>query len=107
MLFYTTLVDCCDCLSHDEWTTSTTSSHTLFWAFVLGEPSNILNSLGMKLEEQMLMIVLIHLTLEQVVLSNLKSNATTQVILERCAMYLDSDTLGHDLSSCDMVNEHS
>ncbi|RVX18279.1 hypothetical protein CK203_006642 [Vitis vinifera] len=38
-----------------------------------------------------------------VVLSNLKSNATTQVILERCAMYLDSDTLGHDLSSCDMM----
>ncbi|XP_059595340.1 uncharacterized protein LOC109122994 [Vitis vinifera] len=42
-----------------------------------------------------------------VVLSNLKSNATTQVILERCAMYLDPDTLGHDLSSCDMINEHS
>ncbi|XP_034677816.1 sentrin-specific protease 1-like [Vitis riparia] len=38
-----------------------------------------------------------------VVLSNLKSNATTQVILERCAMYLDPDTLGHDLSSCDMM----
>ncbi|KAL6331864.1 hypothetical protein AAG906_020211 [Vitis piasezkii] len=34
---------------------------------------------------------------------NLKSNATTQVILERCAMYLDPDTLGHDLSSCDMI----
>ncbi|RVW15859.1 hypothetical protein CK203_073116 [Vitis vinifera] len=33
-----------------------------------------------------------------VVLSNLKSNATTQVILERCAMYLDPDTLGHDLT---------
>eukprot|EP00261_Vitis_vinifera_P031174 XP_019072417.1 PREDICTED: uncharacterized protein LOC109121734 [Vitis vinifera] len=41
-----------------------------------------------------------------VVLSNLKSNATTQVILERCAMYLDPDTLGHDLlSSCDMLEE--
>ncbi|RVW68675.1 hypothetical protein CK203_063414 [Vitis vinifera] len=38
-----------------------------------------------------------------VVLSNLKSNVTTQVILERCAMYLDPDTLGHDLSSCDMM----
>ncbi|KAL6311234.1 hypothetical protein AAG906_000442 [Vitis piasezkii] len=38
-----------------------------------------------------------------VVSSNLKSNATTQVILERCAMYLDPDTLGHDLSSCDMM----
>ncbi|WJZ88903.1 hypothetical protein VitviT2T_008165 [Vitis vinifera] len=37
------------------------------------------------------------------VLSNLKSNATTQVILERCAMYLDPNTLGHDLSSCDMM----
>ena len=55
----------------------------------------------------MLMFALIHLTLEQVVLSNLKSNVTTQVILEKCAMYLDLDTLGHDLSSCVMVNEHS
>ena len=53
------------------------------------------------------MFALIHLTLEQVVLSNLKSNVTTQVILEKCAMYLDLDTLGHDLSSCVMVNEHS
>ncbi|XP_034675492.1 putative ubiquitin-like-specific protease 1B [Vitis riparia] len=67
------MVDCCDCLSHDEWTTSTTTSRTFF------EPSF------------------------SVVLSNLKSNATTQVILERCAMYLDPDTLGHDLSSCDMM----
>ncbi|KAL6311988.1 hypothetical protein AAG906_011636 [Vitis piasezkii] len=39
-----------------------------------------------------------------VVLSNLKSNATSQVIMDRCRMYLDADILGHDLGTCDMIS---
>ena len=50
------------------------------------------------------MFVLINPTLEQVVLSNLKANATSQVIMDKCRMYLDANILGHDLGTCDMVN---
>ena len=50
------------------------------------------------------MFVLINPTLEQVVLSNLKANATSQVIMDKCRMYLDADILGRDLGTCDMVN---
>ncbi|KAL6326878.1 hypothetical protein AAG906_012154 [Vitis piasezkii] len=39
-----------------------------------------------------------------VVLSNLKANATSQVIMDRCCMYLDVDILGRDLGTCDMAN---
>ncbi|RVW73924.1 hypothetical protein CK203_056317 [Vitis vinifera] len=39
-----------------------------------------------------------------VVLSNLKSNATNQVIMDRCCMYLNVDILGHDLGTCDMIS---
>ncbi|RVW89957.1 hypothetical protein CK203_036492 [Vitis vinifera] len=38
-----------------------------------------------------------------VVLSNLKANATSQVIMDRCRMYLDADILGRDLGTCDMM----
>ncbi|RVW19756.1 hypothetical protein CK203_113349 [Vitis vinifera] len=37
-----------------------------------------------------------------VVLSNLKANATSQVIMDKCRMYLDADILGRDLGTCDM-----
>ena len=50
------------------------------------------------------MFLLINLILEQVVLNNLKANATSQVIMDRCRMYVDADILGHDLGTCDMVN---
>ena len=50
------------------------------------------------------MFVLINPTLEQVVLSNLKANATSQVIMYRYRMCLDVDILGCDLGTCDMVN---
>ena len=50
------------------------------------------------------MFVLINPTLEQVILNNLKANATNQVIMDRCCMYLDVDILDHDLGTCDMVN---
>ncbi|WKA01642.1 hypothetical protein VitviT2T_019913 [Vitis vinifera] len=38
-----------------------------------------------------------------VVLSNLKANATSQVIMYRCRMCLDVDILGCDLGRCDML----
>ena len=50
------------------------------------------------------MFVLINPTREQVILTNLKTNATSQVIMDRCRMYLDVGILGHDLGTCDMVN---
>ena len=50
------------------------------------------------------MFVLINPTLEHFVLSNLKANATSQIIMDRCRMYLDVDILGRDLGTCDMVN---
>ena len=50
------------------------------------------------------MFVLINPTLEHVVLSNLKANATSQVIMDRCCMYLDAKILGRDLGTCDMAN---
>ena len=50
------------------------------------------------------MFVLINPTLEQVVLSNLKADATNQVIMDRCCMYLDADILGRNLRTYDMVN---
>ena len=49
------------------------------------------------------MFVLINPTLEQVVLSNLKADATNQVIMDRCRMYLDAAILGRDLRTFDMV----
>ncbi|WJZ95626.1 hypothetical protein VitviT2T_014380 [Vitis vinifera] len=42
-------------------------------------------------------------TREQVILTNLKTNATSQVIMDRCRMYLDAGILGHDLGTCDMM----
>ena len=50
------------------------------------------------------MFVLINPTREQVIMTNLKTNATSQVIMDRCRMYLDASILGHDLGTCDMVN---
>ncbi|RVW23670.1 hypothetical protein CK203_093968 [Vitis vinifera] len=38
-----------------------------------------------------------------VVLSNLKANATSQVIMDRCRMYLDADIFSCDLGTCDMM----
>ncbi|RVW14941.1 hypothetical protein CK203_106756 [Vitis vinifera] len=38
-----------------------------------------------------------------VVLNNLKANATSQVIMDRCRMYVDADILGHDLGTCDLL----
>ncbi|RVW75021.1 Ubiquitin-like-specific protease 1A [Vitis vinifera] len=38
-----------------------------------------------------------------VILTNLKTNATSQVIMDRCRMYLDAGILGHDLGTCDMM----
>ncbi|RVW20939.1 hypothetical protein CK203_110956 [Vitis vinifera] len=41
-----------------------------------------------------------------VVLCNLKANATSQVIMDRCRMYLDADILGRDLGICDMAGNN-